>query len=57
MRKGGINVDSNGNKSYILQDEIDKINNQGFGKLFSQISFYKKGYIEFLNDFPNLDLI
>lgn len=35
----------------IDQTEIDKINNQGWGKLFPQVIFYKKGYREFLNEF------
>ena len=34
--------------------EVNNINNQGYGELFNQVIFYKKGYEAFLNEFGNV---
>jgi len=36
------------------QTEIDNINNRGWGEIFRNIIFYKKGYEEFLKDYPGI---
>lgn len=44
-------VDGNGNRAPVNQIDIDILNNQGYGNLFDQVIFYKKGYADFLNEF------
>ena len=34
--------------------EIQKINSQGYGEIFKQITLYKKGYSEFLREYKNV---
>lgn len=36
------------------EDEIKKVNQNGYGEIFDRIIFYKKGYHEFLNEFKNV---
>ena len=36
--------------------EVNKINDIGYGEIFDQIVFYKKGYEEFLNEYNNVIL-
>ena len=33
------------------QQEVNKINQEGYGEIFERIILYKKGYDQFLNDF------
>ena len=34
--------------------EVDNLNTRGYGELFDQVIFYKKGYESFLNEFGNV---
>lgn len=36
------------------QQEVDKINQEGYGEIFDRIIFYKKGYDRFLNEFDRV---
>lgn len=47
-------VDGNGNRAPVNNADIDVLNNQGYGNLFDQVIFYKKGYADFLNEFGNV---
>lgn len=38
------------------EKEVNKINDIGYGEIFDQIVFYKKGYEEFLNEYNNVIL-
>lgn len=49
-----IMIDQNSKKRPANPDEIKKLNTCGYGNLFSQVLFYKKGYKEFLNEFNNI---
>ena len=33
------------------QPEVDRLNKDGFGEIFKNVYFYKKGYKDFLNEF------
>ena len=35
------------------QTEVDRLNQDGFGEIFKNVYFYKKGYSDFLNEFTN----
>lgn len=48
-----VNINSNGQKVAWDVNEIATLNSSGFGKIFSQVYFYKKGYTEFLKDWIN----
>lgn len=43
-----------GTKVALNQQEVDRINQNGYGELFPQVIFYKKGYHDFLNEFENV---
>lgn len=49
-----IMIDQNSKKRPANPDEIEKLNTYGYGNLFSQVLFYKKGYKEFLNEFNGI---
>lgn len=36
------------------EEEVKKVNNMGYGKIFDQIVFYKKGYEEFLSEYNDV---
>lgn len=36
------------------QSEVNKLNEDGFGKIFPNVYFYKKGYSDFLNEYTNV---
>lgn len=36
------------------EDEVDLLNKRGYGKIFPQITFYKKGYVAFLNEYKDI---
>ena len=33
------------------QPEVERLNQDGFGEIFHNVNFYKKGYYDFLNEF------
>lgn len=35
------------------QTEVDRLNQDGFGEIFKNVYFYKKGYSDFLNEYTN----
>lgn len=39
------------NKLPFNQSEVQKLNKEGFGEIFKNVYFYKKGYYDFLNEF------
>lgn len=41
-------------KSPQNQQEVNKINKEGYGEIFDRIIFYKKGYDQFLNEFQKV---
>lgn len=49
-----IMYNQNEGKLPAYPDDVAKINENGFGKLFPQILFYKKGYKDFLSEFKNI---
>lgn len=36
------------------EEEVERLNHLGYGKIFPQVTFYKKGYVEFLNDYKEV---
>lgn len=49
-----IKYNPNKGSSPVNPNEIKKINTAGFGELFQQVFFYKKGYNEFLNEYSKV---
>jgi len=49
-----ILLDNEGTVHPFDQQEIDRINNQGWGNIFDNVTFYKKGYEDFLNEYHNV---
>lgn len=49
-----IMYNQNEGKLPAYPDDVAKINKDGFGKLFPQILFYKKGYKDFLSEYKNI---
>ena len=47
-------VDKEGNLHPKNSQEIDNLNKKGYGLLFPQVYFYKKGYEAFLNEYENV---
>lgn len=41
-------------KNFDYKDELEKVNNDGYGYLFPKILFYKKGYECFLEEYTNV---
>lgn len=49
-----IMINQNSEKQPVNPDEIEQLNARGYGNLFSQVLFYKKGYKDFLNEFNDI---
>lgn len=49
-----IIVNQNNDKQPVNPNEIEQLNTRGYGNLFLQVLFYKKGYKEFLNEFNDI---
>lgn len=49
-----IMVNRNSDKQPVNPNEIEQVNTRGYGNLFLQVLFYKKGYKEFLNEFNDI---
>ena len=49
-----LRVDSNGQKIPFDQSAVNLINSKGYGKVFDQVVFYKKGYDAFLHEFKEV---
>ena len=49
-----LRVDANGAKKPFDQAKVDAINANGYGEIFDQVVFYKKGYDAFLQEFGNV---
>ncbi len=49
-----VKVEASGIKKPYDQAKVDKINDQGYGEIFDQVIFYKKGYDAFLHEFRNV---
>lgn len=49
-----IMVNRNSDKQPVNPNEIEQLNTRGYGNLFLQVLFYKKGYKEFLNEFNDI---
>lgn len=49
-----IIYNQNSGKQAAYSMEIGKINTCGYGYLFPQVLFYKKGYKDFLNEFNDI---
>lgn len=48
-----VYVNTAGQKVAWNEKEIVNLNNSGFGQIFDQVYFYKKGYTQFLKDWIN----
>ena len=49
-----IMINQNSDKQPVNPNEIEQLNTRGYGNLFLQVFFYKKGYKEFLNEFNDI---
>lgn len=49
-----LRVDANGVKKPFDQAKVDAINDNGYGEIFEQVVFYKKGYDAFLHEFNDV---
>ncbi len=49
-----IMINQNSDKQPVNTNEIEQLNTRGYGNLFLQVLFYKKGYKEFLNEFNDI---
>lgn len=49
-----IMYNQNSGKQPVNPVEIEKMNTHGYGNLFPQVLFYKKGYKDFLNEFNDI---
>ena len=49
-----LRVDSNGVKKPFVHGKVDAINANGYGEIFDQVAFYKKGYDAFLHEFRDV---
>lgn len=49
-----IRVSPSGQKRPIDEEAVRAINNNGYGEIFSQVVFYKKGYAAFLDEYKDV---
>ena len=49
-----IRVNSSGQKRPINQEAVRAINDRGYGVIFNQVVFYKKGYAAFLDEYEDV---
>ena len=47
-------VDSDSNKFPLNKEEIQRLNNIGYGEIFQNVIFYKKGYVSFLETYNQI---